>query len=201
MVKVCGITRREDAEAAVAAGASAIGFVFVPASPRYVSPETAAELGRGLDVWKVGVFADESPASIEAVMRAAQLDVAQVYGGDLPKVPRIWRALRLVGQTSRSARDLQIPPNVEAVLLDGPANGITFDWNRARGVSEKLILAGGLNASNVAEAIRIAQPWGVDASSGLESAPGVKDHEKVRQFVKAAMAAESAHRRESVVRD
>jgi len=78
---------------------------------------------------------------------------------------------------------------VEAILLDGPANGITFDWKRARGFSDKLILAGGLNASNVAEAIRVAKPWGVDASSGLESAPGIKDHDKVRQFVKAAQEA------------
>ena len=181
MVKVCGITRRQDAEAAVAAGATAIGFVFVPTSPRYVSPETAAELGRGLDIWKVGVF-DQAPEFVEAAMRVAHLDIAQVYG-KLPDVPRIWRAIR-VGPTSRPAND-----NVEAVLLDGPANGITFDWKQARGVAQKLILAGGLNASNVAEAIRIAQPWGVDASSGLESAPGIKDPEKVRQFVKAALEA------------
>ena len=98
MVKVCGITRREDAEAAVAAGASAIGFVFVPTSPRYVSPETAAELGRGLDVWKVGVF-DQAPEFVEAAMRVAHLDIAQVYG-ELPNVPRVWRALR-VGRTAR----------------------------------------------------------------------------------------------------
>jgi len=181
MVKVCGITRRQDAEAAVAAGATAIGFVFVPTSPRYVSPETAAELGRGLDIWKVGVF-DQAPKFVEAAMRVAHLDIAQVYG-ELPDVPRIWRAIR-VGPTSGPAND-----NVEAVLLDGPANGITFDWKQARGVAQKLILAGGLNASNVAEAIRIAQPWGVDASSGLESAPGIKDPEKVRQFVKAALEA------------
>jgi phosphoribosylanthranilate isomerase len=182
MVKVCGITRREDAEVAVAAGASAIGFVFVPHSPRYVSPETAAELGRGLDVWKVGVFVDESPASVETVMQAAQLDIAQVYG-EVPNVPRVWRAIR-VGPASRPANE-----NVEAVLLDGPANGIPFDWTQAHGFAEKLILAGGLNASNVAEAIRVAQPWGVDASSGLESAPGIKDPEKVRRFVKAALEA------------
>jgi len=181
MVKVCGITRRQDAEAAVAAGASAIGFVLVPSSPRYVSPEIAAELGRGLDIWKVGVF-DQTPEFVEAAMRTAHLDIAQVYG-EIPKVPRIWRAIR-VGSASRPAND-----NVEAVLLDGPANGITFDWKQARGFSGKLILAGGLNASNVAEAIRIVQPWGVDASSGLESAPGIKDHDKVRQFVKAAQQA------------
>ena len=182
MVKVCGITRREDAEAAVAAGASAIGFVFYPKSPRYVTPDAAKELGAGLDIWKVGVFQDESPSVIEETMRAADLDIAQVYGGVLPNLPRVWRAFRPNSQ-ARTAE------SVEAILLDGPANGITFDWNSARGVSEKLILAGGLNASNVAEAIRIAKPWGVDASSGLESAPGIKDHDKVRQFVKAAQEA------------
>jgi phosphoribosylanthranilate isomerase len=184
MVKVCGITRREDAEAAVAAGASAIGFVFYPQSPRYVSPETAAELGRGLDVWKVGVFVDESPASVETAMRNARLDIAQIYGSTLPNVPRIWRAFR-VGPTSRPADE-----SVEAILLDGPANGISFDWQQARGLAEKVIVAGGLDASNVADAIRRAHPWGVDASSGLESAPGIKDHEKVRQFVKAALEAQ-----------
>ena len=186
MVKVCGITRRQDAEAAVAAGASAIGFVFVPQSPRYVSPDTAAELGRGLDVWKVGVF-DQTPAFVESAMRVAHLDIAQVYG-ELPDVPRIWSAIRVgpaqVGPTFKSAKE-----SVEAILLDGPANGVPFDWNQARGFARKLILAGGLNAANVAEAIRIAQPWGVDASSKLETAPGVKDHDKVRAFVKAAMEA------------
>jgi phosphoribosylanthranilate isomerase len=182
MVKICGITRREDAEAAVVAGASAIGFVFYPKSPRYVTPDAAKELGAGLDIWKVGVFQDESPSVIEETMRAADLDIAQVYGGDLPNVPRIWRAFR----PDSPARPGE---SVEAILLDGPANGITFDWKQARDVSEKLILAGGLNASNVAEAIRVAKPWGVDASSGLESAPGIKDHDRVRQFVKAAQEA------------
>jgi phosphoribosylanthranilate isomerase len=182
MVKVCGITRREDAEAAVAAGASAIGFVFYPKSPRYVTPAAAKELGAGLDIWKVGVFQDESPSVIEETMRAANLDVGQIYGGDLPNIPRIWRAFR----PDSPARSGEL---VEAILLDGPANGITIDWKKARGFSAKLILAGGLNASNVAEAIRVAKPWGVDASSGLESSPGIKDHDKVRQFVKAAQEA------------
>lgn len=200
MVKICGITLRQDAEAAVAAGASAIGFIFVARSPRCVTPEAAAELGRGLNVWKVGVFQDESPSVIEDTVRDAHLDIAQIYNCDLPNLPRVWRAFRVgptaVGPTFRSANE-----SIEAILLDGPANGIPFDWNQAQGFPEKVILAGGLDASNVAEAIRIAQPWGVDASSRLESAPGIKDPEKVRQFVKAALAAESAHRRESVVRD
>jgi phosphoribosylanthranilate isomerase len=181
MVKICGITRRQDAEAAVEAGASAIGFIFYPKSPRFISPETAAELGRGLDVWKVGVFVDESPASIEAVMRSANLDVAQVYGGEVPSVPRVWRAVRM-GQASVNPGE-----KVEALLLDGPSNGVGFDWREARGRAEKIIVAGGLNASNVAEVIRIAEPWGVDASSSLESAPGIKDADKVKQFVKAAL--------------
>lgn len=184
IVKICGITRREDAEAAVEAGAEAIGFVFVPSSPRYVDPERAAELGGGLEVWKVGVFAGETPAAVETVMRAARLDVAQVYGGHRPAVDRVWRAFRVA-----DGLDLAEAEGCEAVLLDGPKNGVGFDWTRARGAAERVIVAGGLDASNVAEAIRVARPWGVDASSGLESAPGVKDHEKVRRFVKAAKEA------------
>lgn len=181
MVKVCGITRREDAEVAVAAGASAIGFIFARSSPRYVEPEQAAALAAGLDVWKVGVFVDETAASVEAVMRTAQLDVAQIYGAEIPRSGRVWRAFRV-----KDGIIANPGYGAEAVLLDGPANGIGFHWERARGIAEKVIVAGGLDASNVAEAIRVARPWGVDASSKLESAPGVKDHEKVRQFVAAA---------------
>ena len=177
MVKICGITRREDAEAAVAAGASAIGFVFVSRSPRYVTPERAAELGDGLPVWKVGVF--ELPTSLEAIMTTARLDVAQVYGEETPAVARLWKAVRVGTGTFSSA-------GAEAVLLDGPSNGVGFDWTRARDAARKVIIAGGLDASNVGEAIRIARPWGVDASSRLEVSPGIKDPEKVRRFIQAA---------------
>jgi phosphoribosylanthranilate isomerase len=185
MIKICGITRREDAEVAVEAGASAIGFIFYPKSPRYVTPSTAAALGEALDTLKVGVFVDESPAAIEAVMVAAKLDVAQVYGDAIPANARVWRAFRSEPRASASGRTL----NNEAILLDGPANGISFDWKIARDEERKIIIAGGLDASNVAEAIRIAKPWGVDASSKLESTPGIKDHEKVRAFIKAAQEA------------
>lgn len=95
MVKVCGITRREDAVAAVESGASALGFIFYTKSPRYVRPETAAELGAGLDAWKVGVFVDESPAAVEGVMKTARLDVAQIYGDRVPDGVRVWRAYRV----------------------------------------------------------------------------------------------------------
>jgi phosphoribosylanthranilate isomerase len=181
MVKICGITRREDALAAVEAGASALGFIFYPKSPRYVTPSAAAELSQGIEAWKVGVFVDESAGAIETVMRAASLDIAQIYGGTIPENTRVWKAFR--------PSDAVSPEGAEAILLDGPANGVSFDWNMALDQEHKIIVAGGLDASNVAEAIRVAKPWGVDASSKLESAPGIKDHEKVRAFVKAAREA------------
>ena len=187
IVKVCGITRREDAVAAVESGASALGFIFYPKSPRYVRAETAAQLGNGLDAWKVGVFVDESPAAIEGVMKTARLDVAQIYGDCVPEGVRVWRAYRVA--ESEKAWQVGDLPYYEALFLDGSANGVSFDWHVARDAGEKVVIAGGLDASNVGEAIRVARPWGVDASSGLESAPGIKDHEKVRRFVKAAREA------------
>lgn len=184
MVKVCGITRREDALVAAEAGASAIGFIFYPQSPRYIVPERAAELGEGLDLWKVGIFVDETPAAIEAVMRAAHLDIVQVYGGGSPAGARVWKAFRVA-----DSFDCALAEGAEAVFLDSAKNGASFDWNLARKAGPKVIVAGGLDASNVAVAIDAAKPWGVDASSKLESAPGIKDYEKVRAFVKAAREA------------
>jgi phosphoribosylanthranilate isomerase len=188
MVKVCGITRREDAEVAVKAGASAIGFVFYPRSPRFVTAEQAAEIGRGLGVWKVGVFVDESAKAIEEAMHVAQLDVAQIYGGEAPVGARIWRAFRVNGKDHSltvAAQPAGLEP--EVILLDGAGNGLSFDWRQAKDFAAKVIIAGGLDASNVAEAIRVAQPWGVDACSRLESSPGVKDHGKVKRFIKTAL--------------
>jgi phosphoribosylanthranilate isomerase len=184
MVKVCGITRREDAEVAVEAGASALGFVFYPKSPRYLTPERARALGDGLNALKVGVFVDETSVSIESVMRSAKLDVAQIYGETTPQGVRTWRAYRM--EPGYGAFDAE---GAEAVLFDGPKNGVPFQWFDVRNSYARVIIAGGLDASNVAEAIRIAKPWGVDASSRLESSPGIKDHEKMRKFVEAALQA------------
>jgi phosphoribosylanthranilate isomerase len=186
MVKICGITRREDADVAVEAGASAIGFVFYPRSPRFVTAEQAAEIGSGLNVWKVGVFVDESAEAIKEAMRAAQLDVAQIYGGETPAGVRVWSAFRL----NPADRALTLfYPECEALLLDGPGNGLAFDWYQAKDFAAKVIIAGGLDASNVARAIRAAQPWGVDACSRLESSPGIKDHEKMKRFIRTALQA------------
>jgi phosphoribosylanthranilate isomerase len=184
MIKVCGITRREDALVAAEAGASAIGFIFYPQSPRYIAPERAAALGEGLDLWKVGIFVDETPVTVEAVMRAAHLDIAQIYGGGAPAGARVWKAFRVA-----DAFDGWLSDDAEAVFLDSAKNGVSFDWKLARHAGAKVIVAGGLDASNVAAAIDAAKPWGVDASSKLESAPGIKDHDKVRAFVKAAREA------------
>jgi phosphoribosylanthranilate isomerase len=181
MVKICGITRREDAEAAVEAGAAALGFVFYPPSPRYVTPERAAELGEGLPILKVGVFQDETAASIEAAVSAAKLDIAQIYNCAAPGGVQVWTAFRIIPGLGAFAG-----PTGGTVVLDGPANGIPFDWSVAQGLGLKIVLAGGLDAANVGEAIRAVKPWGVDASSKLESSPGIKDHKKVRQFVQAS---------------
>lgn len=190
MVKICGITNREDALAAIDGGASALGFNFYPASPRYIAPDAAAAIAAGLPpgVWKVGVFVDESP---ETVLRAAAqvgLDIAQLHGSEspeqYPRGIRVWKAIRVV----RQAFSLPDGP-AEAVLLDSPASGQVFDWARIPPGIAKLILAGGLHADNVGEAIEQVHPWGVDACSQIESSPGRKDHVKMAAFLKAALAA------------
>ncbi|HVN04806.1 MAG TPA: phosphoribosylanthranilate isomerase [Bryobacteraceae bacterium] len=191
MVKICGITNPDDARAAIDGGAAALGFNFYPASPRYISPDAAAAIIAALpaEVWKVGVFVDETA---EAVMRTAQqtgIDIAQLHGSESPvEYPpgmRVWKAIRV--------RDGAVPETfdcpAEAVLLDGPASGMVFDWARAPHGMARLILAGGLDAGNVRQAIEQVHPWGVDACSRLEISPGRKDHEKMTAFLKAALAA------------
>ncbi len=191
MVKICGITNLEDAVAAVEGGASALGFNFWGRSPRYVTPETARNLIERLPatVWKVGVFVDDHAATVSRITREAGLDIVQLHGQEtarsFPQGARVWKAVRIRGTFDIAQLD-EYP--AEAILLDGPANGETFDWAVAAGVSKKLIIAGGLDADNVKAAIEQAKPWGVDACSRLESAPGRKDHGKMAKFLKAALA-------------
>lgn len=188
IVKICGITTREDAAIAAEAGASAIGFNFYPRSPRYVTPELAREIGDTLPpgILKVGIFVDQDGGTASQI---AGLDVAQLYGAATAGSLRRWRACRAGSGFSAASLD---DPEAEAFLLDTPSatlhggTGESFDWTVARGLPKRIILAGGLDANNVRQAIEAAQPWGVDACSRLESSPGRKDPQKVREFVKAA---------------
>jgi phosphoribosylanthranilate isomerase len=188
-VKICGITNREDALAAVDAGARALGFIFYDKSPRAV---TAAQIESFVNdipknIWKVGVFVNESPARIEEIGSQLGLDVAQLHGTETPEqYPRglrVWKAFRV----THGVPDGFYSWPVEARLLDGPSTGQSFDWSIAEGFPDKLIVAGGLDETNVREAIGIARPWGVDASSRLEIAPGRKDHARMKKFIEAAL--------------
>ena len=191
IVKICGITNREDALAAVEAGASAIGFNFYRESPRYISATGASMIATKIptSVWKVGIFVNESPEGIARIALDAGLDVAQLYGTSEARGIRIWRAV----QANESLWSHVNDDTAEAVLLDTPSGelhggtGTSFDWSRAKGLPKHVIIAGGLDATNVRRAIEQAQPWGVDACSRLERSPGLKDHDKVREFVKAAL--------------
>lgn len=194
LVKVCGITNAADARAAVDAGAGALGFNFYPKSPRFLSASDAAAITAKVPagVLKVGVFVNESPARVAEIVREAGLDVAQLHGDEgadgVPAGLRVWKAFRVDARFG--LEQLETFP-AEAYLLDTPTemyggSGHTFDWTRARGGTGRILLAGGLDEGNVREAIAVARPWGVDACSRLESAPGKKDHGRMARFIAAA---------------
>lgn len=209
-VKICGITSIEDARVAVAAGASALGFVFAE-SPRRVSPETAAAIVRTLPpfVSTVGVLVDQDPRPILAV---CPLDVIQFHGHETPEtVAAVTGVRRIKAFRVRTTADLDALAGyhgvVDGLLLDAYSEhaaggtGRTFPWALAReavarglaagadgrGVGPPLILAGGLTPENVAAAIRETAPYAVDVSSGVEAAPGRKDAAKVAAFIMAAL--------------
>ena len=190
VVKICGITNREDALAAIEFGATALGFNFYPKSPRYVEPAKAARLIEGLPagVWKVGVFVNEAPESVSKIAGEAGLDVAQLHGTHTGRnACATWLAFQVTPEFELNQLNAY---TADAFLLDAPSatlhggTGETFDWSRVAGSGKKIVLAGGLDAGNVQQAIRIARPWGVDACSRLESSPGRKDHTKMAQFLK-----------------
>lgn len=190
MVKICGITNLDDALAAVEGGATALGFNFWPRSARYVSPDDAHHIIRELPstVWKVGVFVDEERGAVADIARAVRLDVVQLHGREtareFPDSLRVWKAVRVAKDFDPAA--LAAYP-AEAVLLDGPENGVAFDWKIGARSPKKVIIAGGLDATNVRQAIEQAHPWGVDACSRLESAPGRKDQDRMARFLEAAL--------------
>ena len=194
MAKICGITNLGDALAAIDCGASALGFNFYPKSPRYVSEETAAGIVATLpaSVCKVGVFVNETPDRVSDSVSRAGLDVAQIHGDVRhPRGIRVWHAVS--ARPGFRLDSLDALP-ADAFLLDTPSDilfggtGETFDWSIAAGSPKRIIIAGGLDASNVRLAIERARPWGVDACSRIECAPGRKDHSKMAAFLKAALA-------------
>jgi phosphoribosylanthranilate isomerase len=193
--KVCGITNQPDADAAIAAGATAIGFNFYPKSPRCITPQAAARIATP-GALRVGVFVNEPAPRIAEIARLAALDVAQLHGDESPaQYPTgiaVWKAARVSPDFDFSQLD-DCP--AEALLLDGPAAelyggaGLSFDWTLARRARHPIIVAGGLDAGNVARAISLARPWGVDSCSRIESSPGKKDHLKMIEFLHAAKEA------------
>jgi len=196
ILKICGITNQTDATAAMEGGATALGFNFYSRSPRYIEPRRAAEISTSPGVRRVGVFVDSLPGHVERIARLARLDVAQLHGHEqpagYPAALAVWKAVRVTGGVDFAP--YRTCP-AEALLLDGPAaelyggSGRSFDWRLAAGIGKPIVVAGGLDASNVAQAIALAHPWGVDACSRLESAPGKKDHRKMNAFLQAAKAA------------
>jgi len=199
-VKMCGITRLEDALACVEAGAAAVGFNFWPGSKRRVPIARAAEIAAALprQVLRVGVFVQAPPDEVRTTVTAVGLDAVQLHGDEDPAdyarvgVP-LWQVLRL-----ESSLPASISTHAAELLLDARVEGFggsgrTFDWSLAQGARRFGVpfwVAGGLTPGNVGEVVRRAAPDGVDVASGIESRPGVKDLDLVRAFVAAVRAAE-----------
>jgi phosphoribosylanthranilate isomerase len=195
-VKICGLTRRADLDAAVAAGADAVGFVFHPGSPRAVSPQEAGRLCEGLPpfVTAVGLFVDASADRIRATLDLVPLELLQFHGEEDPafcaSFGRRWiKAVRMRPDIDPMAEWARYG-GAAGLLLDTfhPAlaggTGQRFDWDRIpAALAPSIILAGGLDPTNVAEAIRKVGPFGVDVSGGVEASKGIKDHDKIRDFM------------------
>jgi phosphoribosylanthranilate isomerase len=202
-IKICGITNLEDALLAASLGADALGFIFYPKSPRYVTPEAARQIIAQLPpfVAAVGVVVDEAAATVQDLAGHVGLDWVQLHGRETPEYCRsldrkVIKAFRIKDESSLS----ELGPYREAaaaLLLDtykkGQVGGTgeIFDWHLAKKAKEygQIILAGGLTPENVAQAIAAAQPQAVDVASGTEAAPGRKDPEKLKAFLAAARGA------------
>lgn len=204
-IKICGMRRAEEVEAAVEAGADLVGFNFWPGTSRYIPPREAVPLIRSVPshIWTVGVFVDETPERVLEIAAMTGIAVLQLHGSESPEYFERLGSMRTikafkVTETFRPEA-LRDYATAYAFLLDGyvagglpGGTGKVFDWSHARRAGEfgKVIVAGGLNARNVSEAIRQAQPWGVDVCSGVETRPGQKDPRLIREFIRVAREAE-----------
>jgi phosphoribosylanthranilate isomerase len=196
-IKICGITREQDLQAAVAAGVDALGFVFYGKSPRNVAPQQAAELLRVLPpfVTSVGLFVDPPAEMVRAVLAQVPLDVLQFHGDETPEFCRQFGRPYLKAIRVRPGVDLvecaARYADAQGLLLDAYVEGVqggtgeSFDWALIpRDLSLPVILSGGLHPGNVAEAVRAVRPYAVDVSSGVEASKGIKDAAKVAAFIK-----------------
>ena len=198
IVKICGITNLEDAQAAIQSGANALGFNFYPRSKRYIGISDATKIVAHFPptILRVGVFVNEPAERVADLVRRVGLHVAQLHGDETPEQypagTRVWKVAHVDENFSLAAWESN---PAEALLLDSPANGEfggsgqTFDWSRAAGGSRQIILAGGLDETNVRDAILQVKPWGVDACSRIERAPGRKDHARMAAFIQAVLEA------------
>jgi len=198
-IKICGMTEAAAAEAAIKAGVDALGFIFAPNSPRRIEPETAKDIIARLPLFvdTVGVFVDEDPQHVAEIVQYCGLSAVQLHGSESPGIcgsfsVKTIKAFRISAETE--AEELNVYKElVQAFLLDtyhkilAGGTGETFDWQLVERLSVPgpVILAGGLNPDNVGEAIRQVRPYAVDANSGVESAPGIKNVEEIYRFVQA----------------
>jgi phosphoribosylanthranilate isomerase len=193
-VKICGITNVQDAHRALDYGADALGFVFYAKSPRCVSPVMARRIISTLPpfVTTVGLFVNETIDQVRYVRRESGIDLLQLHGDESPETvsalgPDVIKAIRVKDLDSVTGLDIY---NVRAFLLDAHSDaayggtGLKFDWELVKNVDgAPVVLAGGLKPDNVAEAIRLTNPYGVDVSSGVEASPGKKDPVKLKAFI------------------
>ncbi len=200
LVKICGITRLTDARHAVACGVDALGFVFWPESPRYITPERAVDIIATLPahVTAVGVFVNESVDGIRVIVERTGIGAVQLHGDETPDYALalgwpVWRAFTVERAEAMSSA---WPPQT-TVLVDAAdpvrrgGTGVKVDWGRAAGIARahRIVLAGGLTPENVVEAIETVRPYGVDVSSGVEDSPGVKNVDKIERFLTGARSA------------
>lgn len=208
-IKICATTCIEDALASIDAGADALGFVFAP-SKRRISPEQARAIVAKLpdNIERIGVFQNDSVEHVGQVVEQAGLTAVQLHGGESPEFVaqlrsksariRVIKAILVNDDFVRRFEEMCRDNNlVDSILLDaGGGSGRTFDWEKAQPhlwrSTKRLIVAGGLNAENVGEAIRLLSPWGVDVVSGVEREPGRKDAGKLKAFVAAVRRAEKS---------
>lgn len=201
-IKICGITRPEDLDYAVAAGIDAVGFVFYPPSPRYLAPDAAAGLAKRVPpfVTRVGLFVNAEPADVRVVLATVPIDLLQFHGDEDAAYCEQFGRPYIKAARVRPGIDLlefaRAYPSAQALLLDAWVEayggvGQSFDWSLIPDeLPLPIVLSGGLHAGNVVEAVNNLHPWAVDVSSGVEAAKGIKDTNKIAAFVAAVRMAD-----------